>query len=491
MLKFHDILYGEIELPDWLETFIKLPEVVRLRGVRLSNVDSYQFKDFNGPSRWEHSLAVAYLASRCAKKRKLGEKDTVHLMLGALLHDVATPPFAHTAEYVLTGFEHERESQRLIQALQGSDWQPSVTVFASQLPQFSKACRALSRELGFNVDVDEVGRIVLGDGPLGYLVNGTIDLDNIDNVVRASLYTGTRVDCQLPLRLADWLGLQVTMPLALPKLQEPLVKSWLALRDELYGKFFNSSEEELGRQAFLQHIMRRAIAADFPRTTLIWSTDDKLLTDVENHESKNSSTLQLPLRELVQRYRLLEAVHRVAQVEINTQDDLRTLARPDVVHWIESEIAVPGAEFCVMTSLRRYQCEAPRETLFPSPAGVLLVFKLGTDFTREHLPTFIKKQVPVTYRGARLRAAFGEKLAIETQRWVNEKPWLRPTKERKKDVVQNLKYMGDWGFRGSSNVGNNVHPYPATFVHAIPAAPACPASERGRAPCGVTSQKLS
>ncbi len=30
--------------------------------------------------------------------------------------------------------------------------------------------------------------------------------------------------------------------------------------------------------------------------------------------------------------------------------------------------------------------------------------------------------------------------------------------------------MGDWGFRGSSNIGNNVHPYPATFVHAIPAA---------------------
>lgn len=40
MIRFTDILYGSLELPDWMRSFIRLPEFLRLRGVRLSNVDS-------------------------------------------------------------------------------------------------------------------------------------------------------------------------------------------------------------------------------------------------------------------------------------------------------------------------------------------------------------------------------------------------------------------------------------------------------------------
>ena len=470
MISFRDILYRKIDLPDWLEPFIKLPEIVRLRGVRLSNVDSYQFKDFNSPTRWEHSLAVAYLASRCAQKRQLDEKDTVHLILGALFHDVATPPFAHTVEQAISGFDHELEGQRLSQSIHGSDLQPRITVFASQLPKFTKACKSLSRKLHWPVNVDEVGRIVLGEGHLGFLVNGTIDLDNIDNVVRSSLYTGARVDPSMPLALAEWLANQSTVPLALSDSPEPLVKKWLVLREELYRSFYESSYEELGRQAFLQHIMRRALAAGFPRTALIWNTDEKLLSDFEGYKEDLLPVRRITLSELVQRYRLLEAVHRVAQVEITTREDLRMLARPDVIQWIETELAMEGAEFCVMVSVRRYQSEAHTDSLFPPPAGLLIVFKLGSEFTRDHLPAFIKTRMPVPHHGTRLRSAFSSILGKETSCWLQEKPWLRLTTERKMNVVENLKHIGDWGFRGSSNVGNNVHPYPATFVHAIPAA---------------------
>ncbi len=35
----------------------------------------------------------------------------MHIVLAALLHDVGTPPFAHTAEYVLDGFDHEIEAR--------------------------------------------------------------------------------------------------------------------------------------------------------------------------------------------------------------------------------------------------------------------------------------------------------------------------------------------------------------------------------------------
>src|SRR3954466_3980120 len=100
-MKFTDILYGTVEMPDWIIPFLKLPEFVRLRGVRLSNVDSYEFKDFNGPTRWDHCIGVAHLAMRYCKKKSISDIDAIHLVLAALLHDIATPPFAHTVEYVI------------------------------------------------------------------------------------------------------------------------------------------------------------------------------------------------------------------------------------------------------------------------------------------------------------------------------------------------------------------------------------------------------
>lgn len=71
MLRFSDLLYGRIELPPWLAPFLRIPEFVRLRGIRLSNVDSIDFKDFGSANRWEHGIAVAYLAWKCGEYRGL------------------------------------------------------------------------------------------------------------------------------------------------------------------------------------------------------------------------------------------------------------------------------------------------------------------------------------------------------------------------------------------------------------------------------------
>src|ERR1700733_8491712 len=121
---FRDVLYGKIEVPDYLMPFLWLPEFVRLRGVRLSNVDSIEFKDFNGPSRWEHAIGVLHLARTCALERRMTREDSLHLSLAALLHDVATPPFAHTAEYVLSDFDHEMETSLLLAEKRSEDVTP-------------------------------------------------------------------------------------------------------------------------------------------------------------------------------------------------------------------------------------------------------------------------------------------------------------------------------------------------------------------------------
>jgi HD superfamily phosphohydrolase len=466
MIEFADILYGSVTIPDWLAPFVKAPEFLRLRGVRLSNVDSYQFKDFGGPSRWEHGIAVAALARRCATKRGLSERDSVHLILAALLHDVATPPFAHTAEYVLSDFDHEVQSQRLIAGIPGEDFQPDLPVFASQLPQFGKLCDSLSSKIGFKIDRDEVARMIVGEGDLGFLIHGTLDLDNADNVIRAGMHVGINVDRMLPLRITDWLAQQPHIPTDLGKRAEREVADWLHFKHCLYEQFYKSTDEELGRQAFLQHLMRRAIRAGLPRRSLIWNTDYGLLDTIEELAAKERLVEGEAIAELVQRYRLMDAPIRLIRIDLDDASVVRVIRSPQVVEWVESELSQKGLEAMVMVSVRRY--ELPHaSTLFPLPLASLLIYKLNQGVSRESLPPWLLSNIPPHLTGQKLQESMAAGVRRQLPHWVLEKPWLTLTREKKDHTKALLDGIGDWSFRLSRN--ENMHAYPSTFVHAIPA----------------------
>ncbi|MEX0715159.1 MAG: HD domain-containing protein [Planctomycetaceae bacterium] len=466
MIEFADILYGSVRLPEWIVPFLKIPEFVRLRGVRLSNVDSYQFKDFNGPSRWEHCIAVTWLALRCAERRNLSERDRVHLALAALLHDVATPPFAHTAEYVLQGFDHELQSQRLLSSRPDDDFDPDLPVFASQLPQFHSTCRSLSAMLGLHVDPDEVARMVVGDGENGFLIHGSIDLDNADNVTRACRYLGVAIDPTVPPRLVDWLAVQPCAPTDLEEEDEPAVREWLRYRGELYSRFFGSSDEELGRQAFLQHLMRRGIQEGFPRRALIWNTDERLLFELEKIDREPEDASGTSLQELVQRYRLLESPQKLAHLEVESEESLRLLRQPQCVAWIEQQLTTPTFEPFVTVASARHRRRGSGKDLFPPAPGALLVFKLGSSVKAAQLPPSLRGDASDPHDLSIHPREIARRLGHRIREWTASRPWNRFTVSRSADVVRHLDSLGNWSFRLSRN--ESIHPYPGTFVHAIP-----------------------
>ncbi len=467
MVEFTDILYGSVRLPDWIVPFLKLPEFVRLRGVRLSNVDSYEFKDFSGPSRWEHCVAVAWLALRCADSRRLTERDRIHLALAALLHDVATPPFAHTAEYVLESFDHELESQNLLSNRSDRDFAVDTPVFASQLPQFRIACDQLSKRAGVSIDPDEVARMVVGDGDHGFLIHGTVDLDNADNVTRACRYLGMPVDPTVPPRIAEWLGTLESIPTELAAIAEPALEAWMHYRGELYTRFFRCGDEELGRQAFLQHIMRRALRAGLPRRSLIWNTDERFLFEVERLNDNNKDVLVPSLEEIVQRYRLLESPEKIAHVEIDDHNILKVLSLPQCVAWIEHELSGPYFHPFAMVIRARHARARYRDGLFPPAPGAFLLFKLGGAARDVHLPDWLRDAHRLHANGAITTADLSQRLHPQLVEWTKSRPWEVATAERKANVTENLKSFGNWSFRLSRN--DALHPYPGTFVHAIPA----------------------
>lgn len=464
MATFVDLIYGQIDLPDWILPFVKLPEFLRLRGVRLSNVDSIYFKDFAGPTRWEHGIAVASLAYRCASKRLLSERERVRLVLAALLHDVGTPPFAHTAESVLANFDHELEGERLLTGSAGSDFTPDRPVFQSQLPQFQRACERLSKQLGVPVDIEEIAQCISGEGALGFLINGAVDLDNADNVTRASLFIGLKVCADVPLGVTDWLAAQDSVVTDLSAVDNEFVQRWVEYRNRLYTAFFDADSHEMGRTAFLQHLMRRGLDAGLERSQLIWATDEELMARLANIEDVEPQDFRPALAELIQRYRLLESPECVAKVYIDDDATLRVLRHPDAVAWITRQLRTERFEPMVLVMSRRFG-DGQARSLLPEPVGALYVFQLGHESKRRELERRLRaltggvQKATNRTNGALLRDALHE--------WASTKPWNESDIHRTRNIKAALRSVGDWGFRLSRNDG--FHAYPSTFVHALPA----------------------
>lgn len=461
---FRDILYGELLLPDYLVPFLRIPEFARLRGVGLSNVDSYQFKDLSGSSRWTHGVAVASLALRVGERRGLSPAQRISLALAGLLHDVATPPFGHTAEYVLPDFNHEIETFNLLSGRTSADSAPDFPVFHSELPRFREQSEQLSRVLGIAIDPDEIAAMIVGEGDLGFLISGVLDLDNADNVVRASVHMGLDVDRRLPLALADWLAERTAPPIELENEHEPAVQEWVGYRARMYQEFFESGPEELGRQAFIQHLMRTALRAGLPRHTVVWNTDAGLLDAL--HSSRHSlGAAGQKLSGLATRYQSLESPAMLLAVPIEDPDVHRVVRLPQAVWWIEQHLGT--ASFAPMVTVMSRRWGNWDTSLVSPPVAVLYIFHLGSAPGYKQLPDWLRTEIGPPLQGQALIKAMGRVISSRLPEWATSRPWLASKPEIRSDVSVSLSAVGDWSFRKSRNDG--FHAYPSTFVHAIPA----------------------
>ena len=250
----HDRMYGRLVLPDLAARLARTcPLLLRLREVRMPNIPFYEFPSFANVSRYEHSLGVAHLAYWWARQNQLDEDTGLALTLGALYHDAATPAFSHLFEEFLSryGFNHETQLANVLGGRPTLDGGQHAQVF------LNRSCR-LRMELGERaysgglLSPTGVGSLVTGRNPLGIVLHGDIDLDNIDNVVRAVTAMGIvdKRDMVHPYDVAQllrWDGGAVRLA------TDPTgaVLRWRNLRRRLYGTIL-SSEREFVAQATIK-----------------------------------------------------------------------------------------------------------------------------------------------------------------------------------------------------------------------------------------------
>ncbi|WP_435184692.1 HD domain-containing protein [Halobellus sp. EA9] len=120
-------------------------------------------------TRFEHSLGVYHLASRALDHLGIGGDRARHVRAAALCHDVGHGPYGHQTEEVIrrrTGAHHD------------------------EIGPILRGTEAAAVLRGHDLDPERVASLVRGEGELGQLVSGELDVDRMDYLVRDAHHTG-------------------------------------------------------------------------------------------------------------------------------------------------------------------------------------------------------------------------------------------------------------------------------------------------------------
>lgn len=239
----YDPLYGVIYLPDFIWDIILCPELQRLREVRLCNINSFCLIGGANINRYEHSIGTCNLAQECLNfwppLNPIDKKEQKLFLLAALLHDVLSAAFGHSLEYIESeyGFQHE-DFKYAVTGEKGNSYSYKS---ATLEPIFFGMGREIPSKISAD-DLNEIDKIIKGEGRFGPLINSTMDLDNIDNVFRLAYHIGLVKSGEIPLKLARSLYIE-NNKLIVRKEAIPLVEEWYKVRKKLYLLLLLNPEE--------------------------------------------------------------------------------------------------------------------------------------------------------------------------------------------------------------------------------------------------------
>ncbi|MBX0285004.1 HD domain-containing protein [Haloarcula salinisoli] len=160
----HDHIAVEGVAADLLET----PPVQRLRRVKQLGTVTMVYPSANH-TRFEHSLGVYHLADRALSHLGIEGRQAERVRAAALLHDVGHSPYSHNIEEIVhrkTGKYHDD---------------------VAELLDRGEVARVLADH---DLSPSKVAGLVGGEGELGQLVSGELDVDRMDYLVRDAHHTG-------------------------------------------------------------------------------------------------------------------------------------------------------------------------------------------------------------------------------------------------------------------------------------------------------------
>lgn len=159
-----DSVYGDIELNRFEVEVMDMPQYQRLRRIKQLGLINLIYPGANH-TRFEHCVGTMNLASKLANELDLDEYETELVRISGLVHDIGHGPFSHVSEGVLS-FPHEELTKYVVQKTSMHDL------------------------LSEKFDTKEIVNIINGEGYLGPIISGELDVDRMDYLLRDSHNTG-------------------------------------------------------------------------------------------------------------------------------------------------------------------------------------------------------------------------------------------------------------------------------------------------------------
>lgn len=183
-----DPIHGDITITGCLVDLLETPEVQRLYNIKQLGFAHLVFPGAHH-TRFEHSLGASTIASQISETLGLPDRERELITCAALLHDIGHGPFSHTLESILLeklGVDHVDLTEKLILG--------EYEIVDAKEKQFIHAPRVHKILDRRKIDDKEIASVIRGKtykkAYLSQLLNSSIDVDQLDYLVRDAYYTG-------------------------------------------------------------------------------------------------------------------------------------------------------------------------------------------------------------------------------------------------------------------------------------------------------------
>ncbi|RJT06476.1 HD domain-containing protein [Halococcus sp. IIIV-5B] len=277
MKTIKDSVHGHIEVGGVARDLLDTALVQRLRRVRQLGTVDLVYPSANH-TRFEHSLGVYHLADRALGHLGIEGREAERVRAAALLHDVGHSPYSHNLEtlvYRHTGAEHDDVEELLA---------------GGEVAAILEA---------HDLDPKRIAGLVAGEGRLGQLVSGELDIDRMDYLVRDAHHTGVpygTIDHDRLVRELRYLDGELVLDEGNVQTAESLLVARALMNPVVYSHPVARIGKAMLRRA-AERLLDDGLAADDLRRM----DDADLIVALRDHEATAADAARLDRRDLYKR----------------------------------------------------------------------------------------------------------------------------------------------------------------------------------------------
>ncbi len=183
-----DPIHGDIKITGIMIDLLETAEVQRLNNIKQLGFAHLVFPGAHH-TRFEHSLGSFMIASQIADILSLNDLEKKLITCAAQLHDIGHGPFSHTLESILLerfGVDHVDLTEKLILG--------HYDILDAKEQQYISAPKVHDILDKYQLKEKDIVNIIRGQTSkksyLSQLLNSTIDVDQLDYLMRDAYYTG-------------------------------------------------------------------------------------------------------------------------------------------------------------------------------------------------------------------------------------------------------------------------------------------------------------